>query len=105
VALPLVLAGPILRRVEPNLVAVWIALQQAASLKVGLWENRISASDADDNSVFFRSPDPVKTLRVADKLHLAVVTLRLPSGKTLVQSGCIPTMSRSRRMASPPNRR
>ena len=83
-ALPLVLAGPILRRVEPNLVAVWIALQQAASVKVGLWENRVSASDADDNSVFFRSPDPVKTLRVADKLHLAVVTLRLPSGKTLL---------------------
>jgi len=33
-ALPLMLAGPILRRMEPNLVAVWVALSRAATAKV-----------------------------------------------------------------------
>jgi hypothetical protein len=83
-ALPLVLAGPILRRVEPNLVSVWLALRDASDVKLALWENQIEASDAEDSNIWFRSPDPVKTLRIGDSLHLVVVTLRLPSGKTLV---------------------
>ena len=43
------------------------------------------AADAKDDSLWFRSPDPgAKSVRVGEKLHLAVVTLRLPAGKTLV---------------------
>jgi hypothetical protein len=84
VALPLILAGPILRRVEPNLVAVWVALHEPAGLRLSIWENQVQAADADEASAWFRSPNPVDTLRVADGLHLAVVTLRLPEGKTLV---------------------
>lgn len=83
-ALPLVLAGPILRRVEPNLVSVWLALRDASNVKLALWENQIKASDAQDSNIWFRSPDPVKTVRIGDRLHLVVVTLRLPSNKTLV---------------------
>ena len=83
-ALPLVLAGPILRRVEPNLVSVWLALRDASDVKLALWENQIEASDAQDSNIWFRSPDPFPTLRIGDKLHLVVVTLRLPSGKTLI---------------------
>ena len=83
--LPPVLAGPILRRVEPNLVAVWVALRDASTVKLALYENQIGASDADDINLWFRTPDPgVKTIRIGDKLHLVVVTLRLPSGKTLI---------------------
>ena len=79
------LAGPILRRVEPNLVAVWVALSNAATLKLALWENQIAASDAADSNLWFRSPDPgASTVRVGEMLHIAVVTLRLPEGKTLV---------------------
>jgi hypothetical protein len=84
VALPLVLAGPILRRVEPNLVTVWLALQQASNVRLALWEDQIKASDAQDSNLWFRSPDPVKSLRVGDSLHVIVVALRLPAGKTLV---------------------
>lgn len=84
--LALILAGPILRRVEPNLVAVWVALSEACSVKLSLWENQIEASDAEDSNLWFRSPDPgAKTIRLGDKLHIVVVTLRLPEGKTLVR--------------------
>ena len=83
-ALPLVLAGPILRRVEPNLVSVWLALRDASNLKLALWEGQIKASDAQDGNIWFRSTDPVKTVRIGDSLHVVVVTLRLPSDKTLV---------------------
>jgi hypothetical protein len=79
-----VLAGPILRRVEPNLVAVWVALSKAANVKLVLWENQRAVSDATSSTEWFRSPDPgASTLRVGDGLHLSVVTLRLPAGKTL----------------------
>jgi hypothetical protein len=82
--LPLILAGPILRRVEPNLVAVWVALRDACTLRLALWEDQLAASDASDSNLWFRSPDPgAKTVRLGEKLHLAVVTLRLPEGKTL----------------------
>jgi hypothetical protein len=85
VDLPLILSGPMLRRVEPNLVAVWVALRDACAVKLALWENQINASDASDGNLWFRSPDPgAQSVRVGDKLHVAVVTLRLPSGKTLV---------------------
>lgn len=81
----LVLAGPILRRVEPNLVAVWLALSEAGSVKLSLWENQIEATDAEDINLWFRSPDPgARTVRAGDKLHVAVVTLRLPEAKTLL---------------------
>lgn len=83
-ALPLVLAGPILRRVEPNLVAVWVALNKACTCKLALWENQIAATDASDSNVWFRSPDPgTKSVRVGDNLHLAVITVRLPEAKKL----------------------
>ena len=83
--LPLILAGPILRRVEPNVVAVWVALRDPSTLKLALWENQLAASDATDTNLWFRSPDPgTSTVRVGEKLHIAVVTLHLPSGKTLV---------------------
>ena len=41
--LPLILAGPILRRIEPNLVSVWLALSEAASVQLTLWEGRATA--------------------------------------------------------------
>jgi hypothetical protein len=51
----LILAGPILRRVEPNLVAVWVALSLACTVRLPLWENQIEASDAEDTNLWFGS--------------------------------------------------
>jgi hypothetical protein len=72
-----------LRRVEPNLVAVWVALQTSSTVKLGLWENRIAAADAKDANIWFRTPHGAKTVRLGDKLHVVVVTAQLPEGKTL----------------------
>ena len=78
---PLLLAGPILRRVEPALVSVWVALSARATLRLVVWEGRV-ASGAP-NALIESQPTP--TLRVGDKLHLAQVTIEIPAtaGKTL----------------------
>lgn len=80
--LPLVLAGPILRRVEPNLVSVWLALSTPASLTVTLFRGRTKAGTADH---LFRADPPASTLRCADRLHVVQALARIPkeSDKTL----------------------
>jgi hypothetical protein len=81
--LPLILAGPILRRVEPALVSVWVALREQCTVKLSLWEGR--QIKPGDREPLIAGPDPAtKTLRVGDKLYLAVVALKLPAGKALV---------------------
>lgn len=80
--LPLILAGPILRRVEPALVSVWIALREQCTVKLSLWEGgQVKPGERQPLSA---GPDPATpTLRVGRQLHLAVVTLKLPAGKVL----------------------
>ena len=78
-SLPLVLAGPILRRVEPNLVAVWIALSRAASVSLTLWEGRTRAGAVDH---LLRSDPATPTLRCGEQLHVALALLRIPEGSS-----------------------
>ena len=78
-SLPLVLAGPILRRVEPNLVAVWIALSRAASVSLTLWEGRTRAGAAGH---LLRSDPATPTLRCGEQLHVALALLRIPEGSS-----------------------
>lgn len=77
--LPLILAGPIVRRVEPRLVSVWVALSEAAlKIKLFLWEGRATP----DQVSLMSGPDPAaKTLRIGDKLHVALVTLKIKEGE------------------------
>lgn len=110
--LPLLLAGPILRRVDPGLVAVQVVLSEKASVRLTVWEGRVAADTS--NPPFASShpaptppggtpdplalpvpatpaPDPTEplphpgesTVRIGDRLHLGLVTARLPpaSGK------------------------
>lgn len=98
--LPLLLAGPILRRVEPRSVTVWLALREAATVKLSLWN---SIANGGTGGGLFAGPDPdfesgpVQTLRVCDKLHIAVVTLEiavpqlLPPGQTFSYNVTIST--------------
>ncbi len=81
-ALPLVLAGPILRRVEPNLVSVWLALSAAASVTLTLFQSRTKSGTADH---LFKSDPPTPSVRCADGLHVVVALARIPkdSEKTL----------------------
>jgi hypothetical protein len=75
VSLPFVLAGPILRRVEPKLVSVWIALSRPANVTITLWEQRSKGGAGE----FFRSNPPTTTLHIGDNLHVAVALLRIPA--------------------------
>jgi hypothetical protein len=85
VPLPLILSGPILRRVEPKLVAVQVTLSQACTVRLSLWEQQLKTSDATDDNLWFRSPDPgASSIRIGDQLHVCVVTVRLPDAKALV---------------------
>ena len=90
--LPLILAGPILRRVDPSTVAVWMAFSEPAELELRVWEGRVAFDTT--NPVFVSSADPpdpsappsrpgAETLRVGEHLHLGMVTARIPpaSGK------------------------
>jgi hypothetical protein len=83
--LPLMLAGPLLRRVEPNLVSVWVALKESARIKLSLWEG--GAIKAGEKKPSVSVPDSAaQTLRIGQQLHMLVVTLKLsavPIGKTL----------------------
>ncbi|HEX6886544.1 MAG TPA: hypothetical protein VF143_00445 [Candidatus Nanopelagicales bacterium] len=90
--LPLILAGPILRRVDPSTVAVWMALSEPADLELRVWEGRVAHDTT--HPVFVSSqdlPDPsappprpgAEAIRIGEHLHLGLVTARIPpaSGK------------------------
>lgn len=82
--LPFVLAGPILRRVEPRAVAVWVALSQPATVTLSVWEGlRKSGTTVKAISV---SP-ATATLRIGTQLHVALVVLRRPAPAVALQPG------------------
>jgi hypothetical protein len=71
-ALPLILAGPVLRRVEPRSATVWVALRESAQVGLSLFD---SIANGGSGGGLFSGPapafesGPVATLRVCDKLH------------------------------------
>ena len=84
--LPLMLAGPIVRRVEPTLASVWVALSEPATVTLKIWEGRVSSGSGNVLNV----SDPTPTLRVGDQLHIAVPLIKLlPTSPRLLESGKI----------------
>lgn len=85
--LPLLLAGPIVRRVEPKLTSVWVALRDESRVKLELWESDVtSTSDpgqlvATERETFGTAS--ADTIRIGDKLHLALVTWEGTDAKVL----------------------
>ncbi|HEY3410924.1 MAG TPA: hypothetical protein VGK53_22385 [Propionicimonas sp.] len=90
--LPLLLAGPILRRVDPGIVAVQVFLSKPATVTLTVYEGRVAFDTT--NPAFATSDDPpdpdvppprpgADTVRIGDNLHLGMVSARLPpaSGK------------------------
>ena len=72
--LPLILSGPILRRVEPSLVSVWVALSKACSVQLSLFEGLAKVGDTPK---FNRDTDKSDTIAIGDKLHITVVIMKL----------------------------
>lgn len=75
--LPLILSGPIVRRVEPTSVSVWVALSAGRTVELGLWVGSTAAPAGFFGNGTAVHRASVETLRLGDKLHLAVVTLDL----------------------------
>ena len=70
---PLVLAGPIVRRVEPRLTAVWVALKQPGEVKLEVWPGLESAGTT-------RTPMAQATtcaMRVGERLYAALPCIEL----------------------------
>ncbi len=74
--LPLILAGPILRRVVPNLVTVWITSKGARTVKLSVWKGKretgIKPTVFHENEDNLDLTGTTNTLRIDDNLHMAV---------------------------------
>jgi hypothetical protein len=78
--IPLVLAGPILRRVTPTAVTVWIALRDSRSVTLVVSDTYGPNSGAPDH---VQATATASTIQIGKYLHLLAITARLPTGKQL----------------------
>lgn len=80
---PLLLAGPILRRVDPSIASVWLALRDPCEVRLKIWEGMVSSGFANPP---FGLSEPTHTIRVGDQLHLVVVAVEFPmaSGRSFL---------------------
>jgi hypothetical protein len=72
--LPLILAGPILRRTEVDAVTVWVALKQPCQVTL-----RVYSTDAENNSIIDQLvlEGSRKTVALGEYLHVVAVTAKL----------------------------
>jgi hypothetical protein len=81
-ARPLVLAGPILRRVERNRVVVWVALSLPAMVRMKVWPGIHAAHATNLGEIAGDDPHPVRettveALRFGSGFYVALVDLKL----------------------------
>jgi hypothetical protein len=70
---PLILAGPIVRRVEPKLASVWVALKEPATIRLDVWEG---IEPANTTRLPFAQATTF-TLRVGENLHVGLPYITL----------------------------
>ncbi len=77
-----ILCGPIVRRVAPDEVSVWVALKTAAKIELTVWRGLISFENGeiDETPVGSASLD---TTQIGEFLHITVVRLSLTGDKLL----------------------
>lgn len=85
---PLLLAGPIIRRVEPGLATVWVALKEARQVRLMVWQGSQDAGPGDGlvSVEGLIAAGDTKTIRVGERLHVAVVTASPTGGFTAGQT-------------------
>ena len=88
-ALPVVLAGPILRRVAGDSVSVWIALRDAAQVDLTVWAGvqRSTGPRTVESNAPVVASGTVSTRRFGTNLHVAVVTAKAEG--TVIAPGTI----------------
>lgn len=82
--LPLVLAGPILRRTEAKQVTVWLVLKEARSLKLAIYETTNRGTSI--GKLVFQGQR--ETISLGKHLHIVAITAR-PCADVLLQAGTI----------------
>ncbi len=75
--LPLVLCGPMVRRVEPDSVTVWVALKEKRTVTLSVHPN----IGGTPGPVEFEGAE--ETLAFGKFLHIVAVTVKAPAGKRL----------------------
>ncbi|MBI5301753.1 MAG: hypothetical protein HY868_06435 [Chloroflexi bacterium] len=75
--LPLIIAGPIVRRVEGRTCSFWIALRDSATVTASAW---LGEQVAGAGAPLATATTPTRAF--GDHLHIAVVTVELPSAIT-----------------------
>ena len=78
-SLPLVICGPILRRVIPNAVTVWVALREEATVTLTVYDG-----DGTARQQVLPAPPATaerKTTAVGANLHMVAVTARGPPAR------------------------
>jgi hypothetical protein len=79
--LPLILAGPILRRTEPESVTVWLALKEARTVTL-----RIYAAD-ESGQLLQKLEGTRRTIRLGNHLHIVAVTARATNADEVLAWG------------------
>lgn len=80
--LPLLLAGPVVRRVEPGepgLAAVWVAVRAECTVRLSVWEGFVDVGTGEGTAAPDEAPlaeETRSTRRLGTRLHTAVVTVR-----------------------------
>ena len=79
--LPLILAGPIVRRVEPQLVTVWLALKEARNVTLCIYAQDV------DGQLTRQMEGRHTTVRLGDHLHIVAVTAHTPNNEQVLSWG------------------
>ena len=77
---PLLLAGPVVRRVEPTLATIWVALSQPRAVLLSVFQGRVQTGGGPglfEGAESLVARGAANTLRLGDKLHVAVVYAEL----------------------------
>jgi hypothetical protein len=81
--IPLVLLGPILRRVEPRHVSVFLATHEAATVRVAIYDGQVDAAAPPPEL----AASAIQTTRFAAGFHAVVVTVNLTDAAAPLQAG------------------
>src|SRR5437016_3185682 len=69
-ALPLILSGPLLRRVEPESVTIWLALKEPCLVTLRVYARN------DAGGLVLQCEGTRRTIRLGNNLHIVAVTAR-----------------------------
>ena len=78
--LPIILAGPLLRRVEPRLVSIWMAFSEPQHVELNLWSEVIKTQKTSTVYEPEIPPDytfSVDTERIGTHFHIAYISFSI----------------------------